>query len=219
MGLPLRSREAIEIADALAKKILHEHGAFLTLRTDNEKSFVSAMMKRLLDKWSITHLTTVPYHSESNGHVERLHRFLEVQLTILATSTEEWTDHLGATVFAYNVGVHTSTGHSPYFLWHGRRPRLPVECILSRPHDDSNTPDGHAEKLTQILANAYRTARKEQVKTAARRRKIQAGKRTPVTFEKGDTVMYHESERNSGQTLTEETGQERTWTPQSLEEN
>ena len=87
-AIPMKTREATEVADALAKRILHEHGAFRILRTDNEKSFLSAVMRRLLDKWSIAHLTTVPYHSESNGHVERLHRFLEVQLTILAISRD-----------------------------------------------------------------------------------------------------------------------------------
>ena len=197
-AFPLKTREATEVADALAKNILHEHGAFRTLRTDNEKSFLSTMMTRLLYKWSIAHLTTVPYHSESNGHVERLHRFLEEQLTILATSREKWTDHLKATMFAYNVGVHTSTGYSPYFLWHGRRPRLPIECILNCPGNaPADTPERHVEKLLNTLANAYRTARVEQQKAAERRRQIQAGNRKPTVFNKDDTVMYHESERGT----------------------
>jgi transposase InsO family protein len=196
-AIPLKTREATEVADALAKNILHEHGAFRILRTDNEKSFISNLMKRLLDKWSIAHLTTVPYHSESNGHVERLHKFLEVQLTILAKSREKWTDHLNATTFAYNASVHSSTGYSPYFLWHGRRPRLPVECILDHPTSEMKTPEEHADKLMKVLTDAYKMARKEQRKAAERRKKIQAGVRKPTVFKANDTVMYHESERGT----------------------
>ena len=196
-AIPLKTREATEVADAMAKRILHEHGAFRILRTDNEKSFVSKLMKRLLDKWSIAHLTTVPYHSESNGHVERLHKYLEVQLTILARVREKWTDHLNATTFAYNASVHASTGYSPYFLWHGRRPRLPVECILDCPISESKTPEEQADRLLQVLANAYKQARKDQRKAADRRRQIQAGARKPTVFEAHDTVMYHESERGT----------------------
>lgn len=142
-AIPIKDRSATSIADSLANHVFQHHGSFRVLRTDNEASFTSELMQRLYRQWGITHLTTVPYHSESNGHVERLHRFLETQLTILAKERTEWTQHVQACAFAYNVGVHTSTGYSPYFLMHGRRPRLPVEFILGSQHE--NDGDTHDE--------------------------------------------------------------------------
>ena len=195
-AIPLRSREASEVADALAKNLFHHHGSFRTLRTDNEKAFLSDIIRRLLQQWGIAHLTTVPYHSESNGHVERLHRFIETQLTILATKKREWTQHIQAAVFTYNIGVHASTGHSPYFLFHGRRPRLPIECIIKEDRKEYDQ-NGYANILTQTITEAYREARKTQRKVADQRKEAQKGHRVPTTFKPDDLVMYHESQRGT----------------------
>ena len=197
-AIPIRDRGAISVADSLANHVFQHHGSFRVLRTDNESSFTSEMMQRLYRQWGITHLTTVPYHSESNGHVERLHQFLETQLTILAKERTEWTRHVQACVFAYNVGVHTSTGYSPYFLMHGRRPRLPVEFILGTRHEDEeDTHDNYARKLTRTIAEAYRRAREEQIRAADRRKARQTKKRIPTVFKVNDMVMLHRSERGT----------------------
>jgi transposase InsO family protein len=197
-AIPIKDRSAETVATALAKHIFQRHGGFGTLRTDNEKAFVGKMMETLTKRWNISHLTTVPYHSETNGHVERLHRYINAQLTILAKDRRRWTEHTQPTIFAYNIGVHRSTGFSPYFLMHGRRPKLPIEFIINTQNEQTRNPHQHyANKLQQIMTEAYREARVTQEKAARRTEKQKGKKRKQAVFRANDMVMYFESEKRA----------------------
>ena len=63
---------------------------------------------------------TTPYHSESDGMVERFNRTLLMMLAMFAgKNREDWDDLLPAVMMAHRSSVHESTGFSPYRLMFG----------------------------------------------------------------------------------------------------
>ena len=66
--------------------------------------------------------------------VERFNRTLKdmvAKYTRLDGSA--WDEVIGATVIAYNISKHSTTGYTPFFLAHGREARLPVDSLTERP--------------------------------------------------------------------------------------
>ena len=44
---------------------------------------------------------------------------------------KRWTEYLPEIVYVYNSTVHSSVGYSPYFLFLGRVPTLPIDLSLN----------------------------------------------------------------------------------------
>lgn len=48
----------------------------------------------------------------------------------LTDGREKWAELLDGLLFAYRTSVHASTGYTPFFLVHGRQPRLPIDVAM-----------------------------------------------------------------------------------------
>ena len=48
-----------------------------------------------------------------------------------------WDDFVNAALWASRICVHSTTGHSPFFLTYGREPRLPGDTLV--PYIDKTT--------------------------------------------------------------------------------
>ena len=71
----------------------------------------------------------------------------------------DWDTHLPYLSFAYRVSVQESTRESPFFLLHGRDPRLPTETAVSHlttPYQ-VDISDYRTELIAQ-LSDAWETA-------------------------------------------------------------
>uniref|UniRef100_A0A914YF89 Uncharacterized protein n=1 Tax=Panagrolaimus superbus TaxID=310955 RepID=A0A914YF89_9BILA len=51
----------------------------------------------------------------------------------VASGGEEWPELLQMVLFAFNTAVHSSIKQSPFFVLHGREPRLPSDVSLQLP--------------------------------------------------------------------------------------
>ncbi|KAL0154090.1 hypothetical protein M9458_050549 [Cirrhinus mrigala] len=117
---------------------------------------------------------------ECDGMVERLNRTLKDQLAkYICESGGEWDRYLPQVELAYNSSVHSSTGFSPFFLAHGREPRLPAEILLNcSPAVTSctpGTPADYAYDVTTRLSYVFKDAAVRS--TAAKLQKRQYDKK------------------------------------------
>ncbi|KAI2645882.1 Retrovirus-related Pol polyprotein [Labeo rohita] len=127
------------------------------------RQFESDLIKHLCSQLGIEKTRTSPYHAQCDGMVERLNRTLKDQLAkYICKSGGDWDRYLPQVELAYNSSVHCSTGFSPFFLAHGREPRLPAEILLNcSPAVTSctpGTPADYARDVTTRLSYAFKDA-------------------------------------------------------------
>ena len=127
------------------------------LYSDQGRQFESKVIKAICKILYIRKTWTTPYHPQSDGQVEWLNWTL---LAMLATCIEEhpfqWEEKLKKVCFAYNTSIHSTTGHTPFFLMFGRQARLPVDLLFDTPVPESEVklPE-YVNKLQQSLTSAY----------------------------------------------------------------
>jgi hypothetical protein len=121
----IKSKEASEVAGAIYKHWILRKGAFDYFASDNGKEFVNNVMKELADKFGFKHVTTTPYRPQSNI-VERANRMIISYVKKNVENTNEWPALLPALCMSYNTMDHSSTKFSPFLLFHGHSPKLPV---------------------------------------------------------------------------------------------
>ena len=71
-----------------------------------------------------------------------------------------WKDKVQALTHTYNCTSSCTTGYSPYFLFYGREPRIPIDMGLP----DTRTQVKlltYMQQLKQTLEEAYKIAKRE----------------------------------------------------------
>jgi len=93
-----------------------------TILTDNGTNFVAEVTEELLSHLQCTHITSSPYHPQSNGMVERFHGVLKKVMDKIAkgNSKTQWKELLPSVLMALRTAKHTALGVSPYHLLFGR---------------------------------------------------------------------------------------------------
>ncbi len=120
-------RKARTVAEFLFEKITCEYGAPVQIVSDRALSFLNESLREYLEILKIRHLPTTPYHPQSNGAVERMHRTLKKILRKLCRGDWSlWEDFLPQALLVLSSRVHSATGFSPFRLCHGLEPRLPL---------------------------------------------------------------------------------------------
>ena len=80
-----------------------------------------------------TSSSTLAYHPQGNGQVERFNRTLEAILAkTVKESQRDWDSCLQKALFAYRTSLHEATGFTPFHLVFGRTPKLPIDVMLGR---------------------------------------------------------------------------------------
>ncbi len=160
---PLKDQRATTVAQCIFEDYIKQHVVPEIIHTDQGRQFESDLMKHLCSQLGIEKTRTSPYHAQCDGMVERLNRTLKDQLAkYICESEGEWDKYLPQVELAYNSSVHSSTGFSPFFLAHGREPRLPAEILLNcSPAVTSGTPGtpaDYARDVTTRLSYAIKDA-------------------------------------------------------------
>lgn len=117
-----------EIASFIYEEIIIRHGCPKIIITDNGRPFISDLIKITCKQFGIKQKTISPYHSQSNGLVERFNRTIDSILK--KRSLEEknnWQEILPAALFAYRSIKQATTGQSPFFLMYGYEPNTPFD--------------------------------------------------------------------------------------------
>jgi transposase-like protein len=190
IAIPLKSKRASEVAEALFTHVFGVHGRPRTIRSDGGKEFVNAGLQRLYKHWNIQPITTGGYRPWCNP-VERYHRFLNAGMTILSAKFgEDWTSYLQAIVFSYNASTCRSTGHTPYYLMHAREPLLLEDVALHHVHHPDNDDIVNASKRLQ---KAYHHVAHQQKRVAdLNKKRHDQRKLTTIEYDVDDFVLHWE---------------------------
>ena len=137
MAVPLADINADTVADAFAHGWVSAFGVPASITTDRGSQFSSAVWRQLMDTWGIKMHQTTPYHPESNGLVERMHRRLKEALTALGTdSPNDWFWRLPCALLAIRTTLKPDLGASPADLVYGEGLTVPGEILdVNRPSD------------------------------------------------------------------------------------
>jgi transposase InsO family protein len=90
-------------------------------------------MKTKTSTLKINHAFSAAYHPQTNSEVERFNTTSCTQLAkYYDENSNDWNEYLEAVIFAYNTGVHATTGYILYELAFARKQRSPSNPILKR---------------------------------------------------------------------------------------
>ncbi|CAF4481718.1 unnamed protein product [Rotaria socialis] len=127
-AIPLPTNTAGITALTLFRHIFCRFGVCSTLITDQGTHFNNNLMSALQHLLSYNHILGAPYHPQTNGVVEPFNASMVVQISKLQQKHHNnWNDYLDAVVFAYNSSKHKTTQYSPFELFFGRSPKLPID--------------------------------------------------------------------------------------------
>ncbi|CAF4653284.1 unnamed protein product, partial [Rotaria sp. Silwood2] len=132
---------AQDTARILMEDIILVHGSPDTIITDQGTHFKNELLQAISNLVGCKQIFSTPYHPQTNGQTERWNSTFVTQIAKYCnTDLNNWDTFLPSIVYAYNNGIHSSTGISPYQLAFGRRQRHPFNppastFIFSKPHD------------------------------------------------------------------------------------
>ncbi|KAI5614553.1 hypothetical protein C0J50_11136, partial [Silurus asotus] len=128
-AFPLRSITTPKIINALIQ-LFSRVGIPEEILTDQGTNFTSGLMKQLHRQLGITAIKTSPYHSQTDGLVERFNKTLKGMLRKFVSDTErDWDKWLPFLLFAYREVPQASTGFSPFELLYGWQVQGPLDLL------------------------------------------------------------------------------------------
>ena len=176
-AVPTRDQKAVTVAKTIVKEWFVRYGIPRRIHSDQGRNFESRIIQELCKIYGVEKSRTTPYHAEGNGQCERFNRTMHDRLrTLTPDQKKRWTEYLPELVYVYNSTVHSSTGYSPYFLFFGREPTLPIDFILgthTETESDISSIDEWVDKHKKRLREALHSAAINIEKNAQHRREIQ----------------------------------------------
>ncbi|CAD5222870.1 unnamed protein product [Bursaphelenchus xylophilus] len=127
IAAPMKSKSSEEVAKTLLSNLFLRFGAPKTLHCDKGTEFLNQTLDtlRILTK---TAISTTPGHMPSaNGVAERANKDILDKLRKIASSGDDWDDHLPFVTFAHNSLIHSTTNCTPHSVIYGSEPRFPAE--------------------------------------------------------------------------------------------
>jgi hypothetical protein len=83
-AVPLKNSKSETVIRALVQTWIYKHGTPEIILSDNGQQFTSHNFRQFVDIYRIKHKRSTPYHPQSNGMIERFHRYLKQRLVIAA---------------------------------------------------------------------------------------------------------------------------------------
>jgi hypothetical protein len=145
-----------------------------------------------MQRFSIIHLFSTPYHPQTNGLVERFNRTLMESISKLPNATEDWDKFIAPTLFAYRTSKHPTTKIEPFFLVYGRSAVLPIDHFTNDDLDQQTNTLSHRikhliENVPQIRLQAQEVVIRSQAK---QKHRFDHKVTKPISFQIGDQVLY-----------------------------
>ncbi len=125
MLVPVKSVTAMDIVHAIDRWVT-TFGPPKSILSDNGPQFISAIYRDYNEncrdgECGIKRKYTTTYHPQTNGQIERLHRWIKERLSLIAydgaknfvDGSDDWADYLGIIQYTYNSTPNRMTTFSP----------------------------------------------------------------------------------------------------------
>ena len=178
-------------------KVLMEHwflnyGIPKRLHSDKGRNFESQVIQQLCQLCDIKKSRTTSYHPQGNGQTERFNRTLISMLKSLPEDEKKkWPSHLKHVTYAYNCTQHSSTGYTPFFLFLGRHPVLPIDNMFQLEDNDADDEDidEYVKEQKRLLTDAFDRAFKSITKKGDERVRRHEAKGIEEILKPGTRVL------------------------------
>ena len=190
----VKDQTACTTAETLRNGYFGLFGAPAYLVSDQGKAFMGHLITNLCELYGVQKLRTLPYHTQTNGQVERMNQTIIRMIGKLEQDKKaHWSEHLLEMLSAYS-GTHSAvTGCSPYFLLFGRKARMPVDYLFPTLHDSPHQTKMEVSVMAmqKRLKEAFAVARHLTFQEAAKQWRYYDCKAGAVALQPGDVVMVH----------------------------
>ena len=148
-------RRAADSVINLLRYVIATYGKPKAILTDNGEEFMAYVVQNFLRRLGIEHLHTTPYHPQTNGRLEKFNDTLVQMLARVCApnSQNQWDEYLPDVLLAHHAHVNPSLRASPFYLMHGREPRLPhdhVYDVVHRPPTDQEIEAIQVQRLDHV---------------------------------------------------------------------
>ena len=126
--------EVCTVAKILVENVLCRFGIPQKIHSDQGRQFESNLFQEMCKILGIEKTRTTPYHSESDGMVERFNRTLAAMLSVYVSDNHrDWNEQLPYVMMAYRSAEHETTGMSPNMLMFGREVSTLLDLMFEMP--------------------------------------------------------------------------------------
>jgi hypothetical protein len=195
IAVPLKTKKAKEVAEALFERVFAIKGRPRRIQTDQGAEFVNAGLERMYRTWGIQSVATGGYQPQATP-VERYHKFLNHCMTALATAYGgAWTTYLPAATFVYNASVCSATGFSPYELNFGHDPNMlqHLDFLIEQKEGENSTDNAdYYTKTAKIMLDVYEKVRVQQKRISDKNVEARTTRAIDVKYEVKDLVLLWE---------------------------
>lgn len=191
-AITTKNQQAPTVARTLVNEWFVRFGVPKRIHSDQGRNFEGNVIRELCKVYGITKSRTSPYHPEGNGQCERFNKTMHDRLKTLAPEKKnKWPQFLPELVYAYNCTPHSSTGYTPYYLFFGRDPILPIDHMLQAvdQEDGSQCVEEWITEHQERLNTAFKLAKEKTEKEALRRRTRHDKKAEDTSLPVGTTVF------------------------------
>lgn len=180
--------DAPTTARLFLSSVVRLHGMPERIISDRDPRFTAHFWRAFWGGLGTTLSMSTAYHPQTDGQTENANRALEIMLrSVINFEQDDWEDHLPAAELATNNARSATTGLSPFYMFYGREPRLPLDLALA-PLTAARVNPSAADALARWRTALVRA--QETTKTAqARQKKYADEHRRQLTFVVGDRVL------------------------------
>ena len=156
--IALKTKSALEVAEAFVNNVVMRHGSPVTLITDKGSENCNAIMDDVVKLLGCEHISTTPYNPRSDGLAENQMRTLKDYLASWTNKFHnDWDQHLQKVAHAYRITVNDATGFTPFYINHGRECNTPAEQLFKDMSEEQTTEklQDYAEELRTTMMAAW----------------------------------------------------------------
>lgn len=178
--------DAAGFAELFVDNVISYHGVPDEVVSDRGPQFNNVFWSSVSALLGMKNCLSTAYHPESDGQTERTNRILEDVLRHFVSPDQlDWSKYLKQAQFAINNSWQEAVKYTPYYLNHGRHPKMP--SMQGIRHGPSRVPA--AEVLVRSIQDAIQQAKKHLKAAQDRMQTYVNQRRKDVVYTDGDMVM------------------------------